>query len=185
MTGATKISLESWKCNTCGRLFGDGPVSQELAELCCRVSHCPTCGGTAGTGHDRLCYDCAEKKALAEAEIVEGYEGPLYTPFLTSHNEGFFETADDLIEALRDEFGETIPAEACFAHTCKRVPVTISIDRLIDQLGDEHSDAAMESLNGEEALAKAIDDFNVANAGCESWLADEDKKVKLDVAATA
>lgn len=182
---ATKWSM----CSECGKVAAPGNI--HLSQKCCT---CYECGEilpkdertryAIRKGYSLYHRKCDEKrrslieaKALESAELVEGYEGPVYFEGLYgSYGDGYFSDVDDLEDAVNDLPEDERPE---FAFCCKETPFFLNIDHAMEAALDDMDEDAGERLNGTNELAAAVKAFNDANKGVVSFYPDRKRKVAI------
>ena len=158
-------------CETCRVVHRD----KAKADECCVPRLC-ACGATLER-YTATCRACTDKKIhdkecamFAKAEQVEFWDGPVFRDGC-GHNEGFFDTAGDLMEWIEDQDDDEIPIPG-YAWTCDRVPVvTLDLDRILeDGTQEAYDEFAYGDLSGIDKLKAAIDEFNRTNADVVSFV---------------
>lgn len=121
----------------------------------------------------------AEREAarLEKAELVEGYDGPVYMEGIKgSYGSDYCANADELAEIIEDDEELDRPE---FAFCCEEIRVHLDVDRFIESAREEMDDDAADRLDGVEELTKAIEAFNQANRLNVSWYVDYKRKVRI------
>lgn len=174
-------------CAECGKL-ARGESNFDISQKCCA---CYECGEpipkeerfTANTMYHRKCDDARRRRidaeALAKAELVEDYDGPVY--FEGGHGsfgDSYFSDVDELAEWLDDQDEDVVRPE--FAFCCEEYPFKgLDTDQLIEQCCEEMEEDSADHLDGVDALNEAILAFNKANESHISWFCDRKRKVAV------
>ncbi len=149
----------TYQCSICRKYYLD----EHVADSCCTSSPVAPatpakkceCGAELKYYYHVSCEPCREKYRFEQAEKIESYDGWIYAESLESHNEGFFESVDDMIEYCEDD--KVIP-EYVYA-TKKIVWRGACIDNLLDSL-DDFYDEADEHIVDFEELETFITEWN-------------------------
>lgn len=166
---ATQVTVTGWSCKECQRFWGK---DEHMARWCCASTQPCECGGRIESGWS-VCKAC-RNKAEAERELarfqkatkVTDFDGPILTDF-TSHNEGFFENLDELIDWLACEPESEIPE---YVWTCDFKPLDdLDIGDILENLICEHAEGTEDRIKGHEILEKAFKEFADANKDVCSW----------------
>ena len=158
-----------WYCTAC-RLVAR---TQDAADRCCMPVLC-ACGVPVKPGWT-ICSTCCEaaeaakeKARFEKATKLTNWDGPVMTPA-----GDFLEDLDTLVEA-----DDEPPA---YVWVCNTVPVVV-LD--LDNVLEDATQAAYDGftwgdLTGVAELGKALEAFNVANAGVVEWELDYTRAVTV------
>jgi hypothetical protein len=158
-----------WYCTTCRTVS----QTQEAAEACCRPAVCESCGQEMSKPqYWHKCDKCRqaefesgkiakEVERYAAAKKVTEFEGWVYCESIGGHNEGFFESLQELIDFCQDE--EALMPDYCWAcNAISFVHLDIS-NALADIEENGYEDFDADECNRLDELKKAATDFNEAN----------------------
>lgn len=167
-----------WYCTTC-RLV---KRTEAEADKCCRPWVCENCGKesqkyhTLCTNCDNLRREAAKERRLADAELVEDYDGWICSQDAIGPMDGYFRSVEEFIDYCEDEEIE-IPE---FVHCCRPHHITVRVEDALSRLEDEGWEGMTEHLVGEKELIMAIDAFNIANAEtCRVYDVDYKRKTRV------
>lgn len=180
-------------CGECRRV--SAPGNHDLSEKCCI---CYDCGKPLAkdervpyvTGNGNALYhrDCERKRrmereadVLDKAELVTGYDGPVYLDGVGngSYGDGFFCDVNELSEHLDFHEGE----RPLFAHCCTQRGLNIDLNQILESATEEMHESCYDDLDGVEELQAAMDAFNKANESVRTWDPDYKRKVAIPVPA--
>lgn len=155
----------------------------DISELCCICRYCKKELPEGVSRQNRLYHDECEvimreesnRKALDSAELVEGYDGPVYFEGgRGSFGNGYYADAQELAESL------PVEKRPAFAFCCEQWPYQgIDLDNVLENLCEEMFEEARDHLNGVEELEGAVVKFNEANQALTSWMEDRKRKVAV------
>lgn len=142
----------------------------ETATQCCDY-RCKHCGATC-PNYWVACSECSRKESekreaerFAAAEKVYDYDGPIYCDGI-----GYDGYSADLEEFIENcDWCETEAPD--YVWTCNRVHFAhFDYSEILERIGEQgYEDFDPDDLNGIPELKAAIEKFNEANAGIESW----------------
>lgn len=180
---------ETSACGNCGQIAGKGNF--DISQKCCT---CYECGAplTADEkksrslyheGCDRMRRAVIDMKRLEKAELVAGYDGPVYCEGVSggSYGDGYFSDVHELAEniAHHDE-----APDVKFAYCCESSPVAqLNADSILENATEGSFEDAMDSLVGVDQFRAAVDAFNEANKNVLSWDWDMKRKVAVPAAS--
>jgi hypothetical protein len=186
---ATKWSM----CSECHTVAAPGNF--DLSQKCCTCYDCgeplpkdertPYADGTGRSLYHRACEQkrrtARKAEILEEAELVVGYDGPVYLDGVGkgSFGDGFFSDAQELSEHLDFSEGE----RPLFAHCCTPRGLSIDLDSILENATEEMYEDCRDDLNGVDELQSAVNAFNVANESIRTWDPDYKHKVAIPVPA--
>lgn len=175
----------AWYCSTCHIVY----QTQNAAEACCRPAVCESCGQEMDKPKSwhkcDKCRDAAfesgrvakESERFAAAKKVTAFDGWVYCEYIDNHNDGFFESLEQLIDFCQDE--EEIMPDYCWS--CNAVSfVNLDISNAledIEQNGYEDFDAS--DCKGLDTLQAAVKVFNEANRNTVKYEPNYDLAVML------
>ena len=175
----TEVSV----CGVCGKLAGHGKF--DISEKCCSCWECGKPLEKDAQHYDHYHQECdrarraqIDMQRLEKAELVDGYDGPVY--FEGGHGsfgDGYFADVDEFVEWLDDQDDQDRPE---FVHCCESSPVAqLNLDSILESACEESFEDAEDHLNGREELQKAVDVFNEANKALLTWDWDMKRKVRV------
>jgi hypothetical protein len=190
---ATKWSM----CSECGRV--DAPGNFDLSQKCCTCYDCgqplpkdertPYYSKGGNVLYHRACELALRSKRDAEvlekAELVVGYDGPVYIEGGVgrgSYGDGFFSDVHELSEHLDFHEGD----QPLFAFCCTSRAIHLDLETILqdatEEMYEDCADALSgvdELLSGVDELVAAVDAFNAANASVLTWDPDHKRKVAI------
>jgi hypothetical protein len=182
---ATKWSM----CSECGRV--DAPGNFDLSQKCCTCYDCgqplpkdervPYYSKGGNALYHRACELARRSKRDAEvlekAELVVGYDGPVYLEGVGcgSYGDGFFSDVHELSEHLDFHEGD----QPLFAFCCTSRALHLDLEAILqDAMAELYEDCA-DAMSGLEELEAAVGAFNAANASVLTCYPDHKRKVAI------
>lgn len=165
-------------CGKCGRIWNSG----ESAGLCC--GPCGKCGAVGAVFSCLLCQHAdikeREEERMKAARVEPLWDGPVYFPQLSGHNNGFFENIEELLDYVDDEDPEHPFLD--WAWGCNVSSwVDVDFDDICGLLeGRAPEDFDLDDLSGINELKAALKAFNKANAHNELYEEDQSFIVPID-----
>lgn len=173
-------------CEACGTVYGDrlGETSEwiaMMADRCCTPKTCKRCGEPDGSNRrfdaytlPDLCSACRKAddderhvQRIERAEKLAEWDDWVWVHEV-SHNEGFFESVEALVEWLADNWEDYGPEERAewpaYAFVCKGSVFLLDLEDELYSACEDHHDGAADRLVGVKELQAAVDRFNEANA---------------------
>ena len=148
------------------------PALHDLAETCCTMSKCESCGKDTGYRTASFCSECRDKRAMDKAEKLDDWTGPVV------FNDHYYESLDDMLDC-NDDLPE-------FVYVAETVPFPkISIKDFLQNYCEDLFEDAEEHLDGADELAEAFEAFNEANRGNTYWVESGKRAVLVPRAAIA
>ncbi len=173
-----------WACGECRLVYGDRTGGKDGAEACCRPYVCSGGCGREIARYRTTCDLCWREKQnrerearVAGAEKLAAWDGWVFWEGAGSQD-GYFESLGEFVEWLeeRDEGGPWPE----WVFTCDEQPFQgLDYGDLIERLSEEEWDGFAESLDGTEALKKALAAFNEANRSLVSYLPNYRRVVRV------
>lgn len=171
-----------WACSACGRLYGE--VNKDLAESCCVCSHCGKEMDRKeeySTTHKRCWSERQaerERQQLEDAQLVTDYDDWVFTDHGWGQD-GYFPSPEQAAEELDDQL-EDHDDWPEFMFCCREIPFPgLDVGDIIENLTCNMFEEADEHLVGINQLAIAVAEFNKANAGLISYMADRKRKAAI------
>ncbi len=168
--------------------------TRDRAWECCNPKYCSSddefhCGKQLDRRYGGICGACdsAKRKAemkrrLDDAELVEGYEGWVWSPSLGGRNDGFFDGIGDLIDFCEENDDDeeapiTIPE---FVFCCEdSPPQRVEIGDVLEQMFADSFEDTQDQADGEHELTVALDTFWRKNEHIVSYSPDYKRKVRI------
>lgn len=153
----------------------------DMADRCCDLRKCETCGKPTYSQHYALCAFCQEKKVEVERFAkAEKLTPDQWTGYVYDGKDYYADISD-----MRGYFSENALPDYVWTCTSKHF-VQVSIDDITSSLEDEaYEDFDSDDLNGWPELKIALDAFNEANKDQISYTPDYTKAVVLRAEALA
>lgn len=178
---STQITL--WKCAKCGMEYRDEDSAKQcgVCNICGQEIHC--------RGYCSPCNNKREKEKYEQqfekAELIEYKENFVFCPFGTGSRDGYFESMDELIEHLWDNYDPLEEDEDQFWPKFVFATDPIGVQRydLSDVLehasGDMYEDFDAGVMKGQEELQDALNAFYEKNTDLVSYQPDYKKKIRV------
>ena len=170
-----------WACGKC-RIV---KRTQAEADKCCAPWSCKDCGCEVKQYRTK-CEACESKerslvwqKRFDAAELLESYEGWIWTPAHDGYQDGYFPDMEEFLDhaECRDEEGAKLPE---FVFACKSKKLKLDISRSLEDIGEDGWEEMLEHTNGDEELFKAVERWNELNADLLTvWESDYKRKVAV------
>jgi hypothetical protein len=116
---------------------------------------------------------------LQKAELVENYDGWVYSYEIAGYRDGYFESVAAFVEHCAGYEREEMPE---FVFCCRRLSLKINLYELLEQIEYASGFDALEwepEYCGMAEFKSACDEFVKVNADICSWHVDYSRKVQL------
>lgn len=170
-----------WYCRQCGIPRRDVATAEE----CCKPYICECGKELPRKEHRTRCADCTRRqfaernaKRLAEATLVDDYDGWICSEEVSGDQDGYFESVEDLLEYCVG-YDVEVPE---FAFCCTRKPFAIDARRVIEfvEVGMDLEMSDWEpSYAGREEFDAACKRFSELNVDVCTWSVDYTRKVRV------
>lgn len=178
-------------CTECRTVAAPG--NYDLSVKCCSCYDCglplpkderiPYAEGKGKALYHRECERkrrmARDAEALEKAELVPGYDGPVYCEGRRgSYGDGYFANLMELTEDLDCDDDQSSRPE--FAFCCEKIPFrAIDVQALIESACEDMDEDCSERVDGIDQLQAACDAFNKLNEDVHSWTEDRKHKVAV------